>query len=62
MGKQLDFIFRDIYPDAVKIGMVSNQEIIKVIAEKLREYKAGNIVIDPVMVATSGSALMVEGA
>lgn len=62
MGKQLDCIFRDIYPDAVKIGMVSNQEIIKVIAEKLREYKAENIVIDPVMVATSGSALMVEGA
>ena len=49
VGKQLDCIFRDIYPDAVKIGMVSNQEIIKVIAEKLREYKAGNIVIDPVM-------------
>ena len=52
VGKQLDCIFRDIYPDAVKIGMVSNQEIIKVIAEKLREYKAENIVIDPVMVAT----------
>ena len=43
VGKQLDCIFRDIYPDAVKIGMVSNQEIIKVIAEKLREYKAGNM-------------------
>ena len=62
VGKQLDCIFQDIYPDAVKIGMVSSQEIIKVIAEKLREYKAKNIVIDPVMVATSGSALMVEGA
>ena len=62
VGKQLDCIFQDIYPDAVKIGMVSSQEIIKVIAEKLREYEAKNIVIDPVMVATSGSALMVEGA
>ena len=62
VGKQLDCIFQDIYPDAVKIGMVSSQKIIKVIAEKLREYEAKNIVIDPVMVATSGSALMVEGA
>ena len=62
VGKQLDCIFQDIIPDAVKIGMVSNQEIIKVIGAKLREYKAENIVIDPVMVATSGSALMVEGA
>ena len=62
VGKQLDCIFQDIFPDAVKIGMVSNQEIIKVIGAKLREYKAENIVIDPVMVATSGSALMVEGA
>ena len=62
LASQLDCIFQDIYPDAVKIGMVSSQEIIKVIAEKLREYEAKNIVIDPVMVATSGSALMVEGA
>lgn len=62
VGKQLDCIFRDIFPDAVKIGMVSSQGIIQVIAEKLREYKAENIVIDPVMVATSGSALMAAGA
>lgn len=62
VGKQLDCIFQDIFPDAVKIGMVSSQGIIQVIAEKLREYKAENIVIDPVMAATSGSALMAEGA
>ena len=62
VGSQLDCIFQDIRPDAVKIGMVSNGEIVKVIAEKLREYKAENIVVDPVMVSTSGSALMKGGA
>lgn len=57
VSQQLDAVFKDIYPDAVKIGMVSNKEIISVIAEKLKEYKAKNIVLDPVMVATSGSKL-----
>lgn len=55
---QLDCIFRDIRPDAVKIGMVSSAAIIRVIADKLTEYGAENIVIDPVMVATSGGKLM----
>lgn len=58
VGKQLDAIFTDIRPDAVKIGMVSNREIIRIIAEKLRQYDARNIVADPVMVATSGSRLL----
>ncbi len=58
VGKQLDAIFDDIYPDAIKIGMVSNEGIINIIAEKLKEYKAKNVVIDPVMVSTSGSILM----
>lgn len=58
VGAQLDAVFTDIYPDAIKIGMVSNEKIIKVIANKLKEYKAKNIVVDPVMVATSGSSLM----
>ncbi len=56
--QQLDMIFEDIYPDAVKIGMVSSAPIIEAIAEELIKYKAKNIVLDPVMVATSGSALM----
>ena len=55
---QIDAIFEDIRPDAVKIGMVSSAELIKVIAEGLAYYKAENIVVDPVMVATSGSKLM----
>jgi hydroxymethylpyrimidine/phosphomethylpyrimidine kinase len=59
---QLDAVFSDIYPDAVKIGMVSNKEIISVIADKLVEYKAKNIVLDPVMVATSGSRLFKDDA
>lgn len=56
--QQIDAVFEDIYPDAVKIGMVSSTELIEVIAERLRYYRARNIVVDPVMVATSGSALM----
>lgn len=62
VGQQLDCIFSDIFPDAVKIGMVSNPEIIKVIADKLTEYEAKNIVADPVMVSTSGSKLLSDGA
>lgn len=55
---QIDAVFEDIFPDAVKIGMVSSVELIKVIADRLRYFKAGNIVVDPVMVATSGSCLI----
>ena len=58
LEQQLDAIFEDIVPDAVKIGMVSSSELICVIAELLRHYDAKNVVVDPVMVATSGSALM----
>ena len=59
---QLDCVFRDIYPDAVKVGMVSSAELIHRIAEKLRLYRAERIVVDPVMVATSGSRLIDEDA
>lgn len=62
VGKQLDAVFTDIVPDAVKIGMVSNEGIIKVIAEKLIQYNAKYIVVDPVMVATSGGKLLNLGA
>jgi len=55
---QIDAVFEDIYPDAVKIGMVASSELIMTIAERLRFFKAKNIVADPVMVATSGSALL----
>lgn len=55
---QLDAIFSDIVPDAVKIGMVSNAELISIIASKLKACNARNIVVDPVMVATSGSSLI----
>lgn len=59
---QIDCIFTDIRPDSVKIGMVSNSDIINAIADKLIEYKAENIVVDPVMVATSGSKLISDEA
>lgn len=58
VGEQIDAVFQDIYPDAVKLGMISRPEIMEVICEKLREYQAQNIVVDPVMVATSGNSLM----
>lgn len=59
---QLDCVFTDIYPEAVKIGMVSSSELIRAISKKLKEYDAKNIVVDPVMVATSGSRLINEEA
>lgn len=59
---QLDSVFTDIYPDAVKTGMVSSEGLIEVIAQKLLEYKAKNIVVDPVMVATSGAKLISDDA
>ncbi|WP_294784913.1 bifunctional hydroxymethylpyrimidine kinase/phosphomethylpyrimidine kinase [uncultured Eubacterium sp.] len=62
LGQELDCIFTDIFPDAVKIGMVSEKELISVIAEKLEQYQAKNIVVDPVMVATSGARLISEDA
>ena len=58
VAEQLDAIFTDIRPDAVKIGMVSQGPIIEAIAQKLCEYEARNIVVDPVMIATSGSRLL----
>ena len=54
LAEQLDCIFTDIYPDAVKTGMVASSELIEVIADKLTEYHVKNIVVDPVMVATNG--------
>lgn len=59
---QLDVIFTDIPPDAIKIGMLSSAEIVETIAERLRFYHAKNIVLDPVMVATSGASLSTNAA
>ena len=58
LEKELDAVFTDIFPDAVKIGMVSSAELITVIADKLRQYGARHVVVDPVMVATSGAKLL----
>ena len=62
LAEQLDSIFTDIYPDAVKTGMVSSSGLIETIADKLTEYNAKNIVVDPVMIATSGARLISEDA
>lgn len=62
LAEQLDDVFTDIFPDAVKIGMVSSSALIKVIAEKLKQYHAKHIVLDPVMVATAGSKLISDEA
>ena len=58
LGRQLDAVFTDIYPDAIKIGMLSSREGIRVVGEKLRQYQGKHIVLDPVIAATSGSRLV----
>lgn len=62
LAEELDCVFTDIFPDAVKTGMVSSIPLIQVIAAKLKEYGAKNLVVDPVMVATSGDRLISEDA
>ena len=62
LRQQLDAVFEDIRPDAVKIGMVSSSELIRVIADRLRFYGAENVVVDPVMVASAGSSLIRQDA
>ena len=62
LAQQIDAVFTDIRPCAVKIGMVSSAPLIETIAERLRFYKAEHIVVDPVMVATSGSDLIASDA
>lgn len=55
---QMDSVFQDIRPESVKLGMIATPDIMEAICEKLDEYRADNVVVDPVMVATSGSNLM----
>ena len=62
LAQQIDAVFEDIRPDAVKIGMVASSGLIETIAERLRSWGAQNIVVDPVMVATSGARLIEEAA
>lgn len=62
VGAQIDAVFEDIRPEAVKIGMVSSAPLIHVIAQRLADYDAPNIVVDPVMVATSGAKLLADDA
>ena len=62
VARQMDCVFQDIFPDAIKIGMVSRPDIILAIAKKLTEYQAQPVVLDPVMVSTSGSRLLKEEA
>lgn len=62
LSSQLEAIFEDIYPDSVKVGMVSSTKLIEIIALQLKKFKAKNIVLDPVMISTSGSRLIDEDA
>ena len=62
LEKEINAVFEDIFPDAVKIGMVSSSALIEIIAERLKFYQAKNIVVDPVMVATSGARLINDSA
>mgnify|MGYP002575103458 FL=1 len=62
LALQLDAVFTDIRPDAIKIGMVASEKLIRVIADKLKEYQAEHVVVDTVMVSTSGHRLIDEDA
>lgn len=62
LAAELDAVFTDIFPDAVKTGMVSSSKLIHVIVDKLKQYQAKNIVVDPVMVATNGAKLISDEA
>ena len=62
LAAQIDAVFEDIPPVAVKIGMVSSAELITVIADRLTAHNAKNVVLDPVMVATSGAKLIEDDA
>lgn len=62
LEEQFDCVFNDIFPDALKIGMVSETELIHTIVKKLKQYHARHIVVDPVMVSTSGSRLIEDSA
>jgi hydroxymethylpyrimidine/phosphomethylpyrimidine kinase len=62
LAQQLDCVFSDIVPDAVKIGMLSSQTLMEIVVDRLTRYQARNIVVDPVMISTSGSRLLSEEA
>lgn len=62
IAAQIDAVMTDIGADAVKIGMLSSSEIIRTVAEQLREHRAEKVVLDPVMVAKSGDRLLREEA
>ncbi|EEX32769.1 MULTISPECIES: bifunctional hydroxymethylpyrimidine kinase/phosphomethylpyrimidine kinase [Vibrio] len=59
---QLDAVFTDLNVVAVKVGMLADARIIKVVADKIRQYKPTHLVVDPVMVATSGDLLLEQSA
>ena len=62
LKEQIKAVVTDIFPDAVKTGMVSSSALIKVISDSIKEYGLKNIVVDPVMVATSGAKLITDEA
>ena len=62
ISDQIDAVFEDIPPDAVKIGMLSTPECMNAVAAKIREYRPANVVIDPVMYAKNGAPLMQESS
>jgi hydroxymethylpyrimidine/phosphomethylpyrimidine kinase len=62
ISAQIDSVFSDMRPDAIKTGMLANTETISVVRKKLKKYNAPNLVIDPVMVSTSGHRLLEEDA
>ena len=62
VADQIDMVMEDVPPLAIKIGMLCNAEIAATVADKLEQYRPGNVVLDPVMVSTSGSLLLEQDA
>ncbi len=62
LGGQIDAVLSDIGADAIKIGMLHSAEVVKIVAEKIEQYGIKNVVLDPVMVSTSGHRLIEESA
>ena len=58
VAQQIQAVFDDIPPDSIKIGMLANSAIVSAVAQQLGAYAASNVVLDPVMIATSGDPLL----
>ena len=62
ISKQIEFVTKDIRPDAIKIGMLNNEKVINAVIKSLKKIKVQKIILDPVMIAKGGTRLISESA